>query len=83
MIVTFFLNILFAILNILFSWLPRVETLPTINGFNVDTALVTFAEYWHYFADALPPIATLLYALLFFYSYKLLMLILRFTRIYR
>jgi len=83
MIWTYLLNLLFSFLNILFSWLPRVETLPVINGFDVDSALLTVSSFFHYFAESLPPLATLLYALLFFYSYKLTMLILRFTRVIR
>jgi len=83
MIWTYLLNFIFGLLSVLFSWLPRVNTLPTINGFNVDGALLTMASYFHYFVQVFPPFATLFYALLFWYSYKVTMMILRFTRIIR
>jgi len=81
MIWIFLLNFIFGVLNVVFSWLPIVTTLPTINGFNVDEAVGTIAGYFHFFVDKLPFIATLFYALVFWYSYKVTMMILRFTRI--
>lgn len=46
MIVNFFIVILVTVVNVIFSWLPIVTTLPTINGFDLDSAFVTgFGEY--------------------------------------
>lgn len=40
MIITFLLNLVVAVLNIIFSWLPTITTLPTVNGYDIDTALL-------------------------------------------
>lgn len=41
MIITFFINVLLNIFNVLVSWLPQVTTLPIIFGFDIDGAMVT------------------------------------------
>jgi hypothetical protein len=41
MIPIFFINIIVAILSIIFGWLPDVVTLPTINGFDIDSAFIS------------------------------------------
>ena len=41
MIITFFLNLLVSILNIIFGWLPTVTTLPTVGGYDIDGAMVS------------------------------------------
>lgn len=41
MIVNFLINVVVIVLAALFSWLPTVDKLPTIVGFDIDTALVS------------------------------------------
>lgn len=41
MIVVFLFNTIIAILTIIFGWLPDVLTLPTINGYDIDSAFTT------------------------------------------
>jgi hypothetical protein len=38
MIIILFFNLIVAILSIIFGWLPDVLTLPTINGYDIDSA---------------------------------------------
>lgn len=40
MIVVLIINILIGFLGIILSWLPDVTTLPTMFGYNIDSALV-------------------------------------------
>lgn len=55
MIFTFILNLVVTIFGIIFEGLPKVTTLPTINGFDIDTALingvgdlnVVFGTFWY------------------------------------
>ncbi len=55
MIFTFILNVVVAIFSIIFEGLPKVTTLPTINGFDIDTTLlngvgdlnVIFGTFWY------------------------------------
>ncbi len=55
MIFTFILNLVVTILSIIFSGLPKVTTLPTINGFDIDSTLLTgvgdlntvFGTFWY------------------------------------
>lgn len=41
MIIVFLINTLIAILTIIFGWLPDVVKLPSIVGYDIDSALVT------------------------------------------
>lgn len=41
MIITFLLNILIAIVGVILSWLPTIDTLPTIGGYDIDSAFAT------------------------------------------
>lgn len=52
MIVNFFITIIVSAINIVFSWLPQVSTLPTINGFDLDTALSSGMGYFFTFTNA-------------------------------
>lgn len=39
MIINFLLNIVVLVLSIIFGWLPLIEKLPSIVGYDIDTAL--------------------------------------------
>lgn len=41
MIINFILNLLVGIVTVIFGWLPQIQTLPKIVGFDLDSALVT------------------------------------------
>lgn len=41
MIIELILNALILTLNVIFGFLPIITTLPSINGFDIDSALVT------------------------------------------
>lgn len=41
MIIVFLINTLIAILTIIFGWLPDVQRLPSIVGYDIDSAFVT------------------------------------------
>lgn len=41
MIINLLLNVLIGIVGVFFSWLPAVDTLPSIFGFDIDGALVS------------------------------------------
>lgn len=45
MIISLLLNILVLIIGVIFSWLPNVDTLPSILGYDIDGALVTGMGY--------------------------------------
>jgi hypothetical protein len=55
MIFTFLLNLVVTIFGIIFEGLPKVTTLPTINGFDIDSTLlsgvgdlnVIFGTFWY------------------------------------
>ena len=40
MIITFLLDVVVAVLSVVFMWLPTVNTLPTIMGFDIDNAFI-------------------------------------------
>ena len=54
MITNIFINFIVLILGSIFSWLPQVTALPSIAGFDLDTALATgigqmntfFVSFW-------------------------------------
>lgn len=52
MIVNFFIVILVTVVNVIFSWLPIVTLLPTINGFDIDTAFVNGMGQFYTFSSA-------------------------------
>ncbi len=52
MIINLLLNTLVLILGAIFSWLPTVTKLPTIGGFDIDTALSTGMGEFHTFVNS-------------------------------
>ena len=40
MITTLILNIIVMVVGVFFFWLPQITVLPTIGGYDIDTALV-------------------------------------------
>jgi len=74
MIIAFLFNLIVLIIASIFSLLPTVETLPTIGGFDIDTALVTGVGQLNAFVTAFWPIKYLFYGFLFimgYYAFKI------------
>jgi len=80
MIISLFLTLISYMLNVVFSWLPKVTTLPTIAGVNIDTAFTTFSGIMHGVIDALPPMEIVLQCLLWYYGIKISLLTWEFVR---
>jgi len=75
MIIDLFIGLVVAILTSIFSWLPAITTLPTINGFDIDTALVNGIGQFNTFINAFWPIKDMFYgflALLAYFSIKVI-----------
>ena len=49
MITNLFINFVVLILGAIFSWLPLVDKLPSIQGFDLDTALINGMGMLHTF----------------------------------
>lgn len=56
MIINLLLNLIVLIIGSVFSWLPRVEKLPEIIGFDVDAFLVQGIGYIGTISDYLWPV---------------------------
>lgn len=78
MIVMLILNVLVLILGAVFSWLPQVTTLPSIVGFDIDTALVTGVGQMHAFFVSFWPVYIMFQGFLVLMGYYALKLAIRF-----
>jgi hypothetical protein len=47
MLVTLILNVIVLFIGALFSWLPAIEKIPDIAGYDIDTELVTGSGQLH------------------------------------
>lgn len=72
MIINLLINLVVLLIGAIFSWLPQVTTLPTIGGYDIDTALVTGIGYFHKFAETFWPLQYMFNAFLFLMAYYLL-----------
>lgn len=52
MLVNLLLGVVIVMLNALFSWLPSVTSLPTIAGYNLDSAVSTGMGYFYTYSTA-------------------------------
>ena len=59
------------------SWLPLVTTLPTIAGFDIDSALVSTIGQFYTFANVVWPIYDVMIGAAFIWSFHLLMLFIK------
>lgn len=76
----YYLLIFFGnMLNLMFSFLPRVDELP----FGMDGYLEQAVSTFKAFAEIFPPFEVVLQAFLFYLSFKIMMLTLRLLRIIR
>lgn len=80
MIFVFFAQFVLTAINAFFSWLPQVTALPVIAGVSTDDAVSLVFDIMRGLIEALPPIATVWYGLLFIYGVKLTLLTWTFIR---
>lgn len=76
MIVAFFINIIVLVLAAIFSLFPVVSTLPTVGGFDIDTALVSGMGEMNTFMASFWPLKDLMLgflALMLYYSVKIVL----------
>ena len=59
-----------------FAWLPKVETLPNIVGYDIDTALVSGTSMFYRFAEIVWPVQIVMQGflvLLFYFGIKMIL----------
>lgn len=78
MITTLLLNIIIMFVGALFFWLPQVTTLPTIMGYDIDTALVNGVGMLNTWLNAFWPMQYLIGGFLVLMGYYGLKMLLRF-----
>lgn len=66
-----------ALLTAAFSFLPTVTTLPTVIGINVDALLVQAVSGFTALAASMWPLRDLFIAMMVWYSYKVLLLLIK------
>ena len=74
MLITSFLSVVTAFVAALVSFLPLVTTLPTINGYDIDAALVTGVAQAYAFADVVWPVRDVLIGAAFLWAFHAIML---------
>lgn len=78
MIISLLLNLLVAILGLIFYLLPNATTLPTFGSVNLDTVFSTGIGYYKYLATFFPPLTTVLTAASIYLGFRVTLLILKF-----
>lgn len=78
MIINLLLNVLVLFLGGIFSWLPQITTLPTINGFDIDAYMVQGMGYFATIAAAFWPLSIMFQGFLVLMGYFLIKMIIRF-----
>ena len=74
MITNLIINLIFLVIGSVFSFLQPITTLPTINGFDIDAAMVQGMGYFHTFAAAFWPLEYMFQGflvLMLYYSVKM------------
>lgn len=77
MLITLLLNVVILILGAIFSWLPEVLTIPTIVGYDIDTALVNGIGQLNTFLDAMWPIKIMFGGFLVIMGYYFVKMVLK------
>ncbi len=78
MIVILILNFISIALGFIFGWLPVVDKLPTIGGFDIDAALVTGMGQFNNFIQTFWPIQILMQGFLVLMGYYAIKMLVRF-----
>lgn len=75
MISAFILKTVVYLASLLLFWLPDATSLPTIGGFDVDSALVSVSATIHGIVDLIPPLGVIMSAVLWYYGVLLLLVV--------
>jgi hypothetical protein len=78
MIIVFLINVIVAILSIIFGWLPDVLTLPNINGYDIDTAFANGMGQLNTIMSSVWVLQYLFGGFLFIMGYHLIKMVLKF-----
>lgn len=78
MIVQAIINVFFILLGAILSWLPTIEKLPTINGYDIDTALNTGVSYFYAVASGFKPLGLVFAGFIVLISYYTIKMVLKF-----
>ncbi len=77
MIIQAILDLITDFLTAIFSWLPQVNTLPTIGGFDIDTTLSSGMGGFYSFIHVFWPIEIMFKGFLFIMGYYTIKIVLR------
>lgn len=77
MIWSYLISAIVWVLNALTSWLPSVNTLPTIGGVDIDTALVGGVAQAYQYASTFWMIGDVLIGALFIWGYYIIKMLVR------
>lgn len=69
MIINFLLNIIVLVVGAIFAWLPDVTVLPTIGGYDIDSAFVTGIGSFNTFTQTFWPLKIVFTGFLFLMGY--------------
>ncbi len=69
MIIVLLANIFVLIVSFIFSWLPQIDVLPTIFGYDIDSALVAGIGQLNTFLNSLWPLKIMFQGALILLSY--------------
>ena len=78
MLIHILLVIFTVALSLIFAWFPIITTLPTIGGFDIDSALVNGMGQFNTFVNAFWFLEVIFQGFLFLMGYYTLKLLLRF-----
>lgn len=78
MIINFILNVVVLILSVIFGWLPSIEKLPSIVGFDIDTALSNGMGQLAFVMTNVWPLQIFFQGFAFLMSYYILKMVVKF-----
>lgn len=78
MIIQLIITSLVSIVNLITSFLPNITTLPSIGGYDIDTALVSGVGMFYTYTEAVWPIAVVFQGFLFLLTYYSVKMIFKF-----
>ena len=67
-----------TLLTEIFSWLPKIDTLPSILGVDIDSQLISGVALFNAYSDVVWPIADVFTAFLLLLAYYVIKIVLRF-----
>jgi hypothetical protein len=74
MITALLISFVIASLSVIFGWLPLVDTLP----FGIDAAFTTGFSAWNAFLEFMWPLQVVWQAMIFYYGFLALLMMLKF-----